>query len=129
MKTDKEIRDFIDSKEVLTQRELNEFIYGYWKTVIPGTTIYKYWQYVLQTKDWKKLRNYRENKINFTNFKMENFNKYKEIYEKDSRIRERGSRYAQRILEQVYKFHLARNIIISYKRKIENVSKRDFRKI
>ena len=126
MKTDTEIKEFIDSREVLSKNDLCEFVYGIRRGYTSHERIYKWWEYVLRTKEWSKLRCYKEHKINNGNFGVENFNKYKEIYDKDLRIREAGSRKAQKILENVYSFHLARNIIINYKRKVQNeLPKRD----
>ena len=118
--TDEEIKNFIDSRDVLTVQELYRFVFPDQKTKygkIEGKLV-RWWEYVLKTKDWKLLREYREKKINEGNFNHKNFNKYKDIHEKDTRVRESGTRRTQAILREVYDLKLARSVISSYKRKL-----------
>jgi len=118
--TDEEIKNFIDSREVLTIQELCKVIFPNHKAKggkYKGSMI-RWWEYVLRTKDWKLLREYQEKKINEGNFNHKNFNKYKDIHEKDTRVRESGTRRTQAILREVYDLKLARSVISSYKRKL-----------
>jgi len=54
LKTDTEIKDWIDEREVLTQSELSMFIYGYKKA-----SCHRHWDYVLETKNIKSLKEYK----------------------------------------------------------------------
>lgn len=63
MKQDWEIKKFIDENEVLTQSELRIFMYGYRNGKFP-TRFLEWWTYVLETKDWVKMKQHKENKIN-----------------------------------------------------------------
>lgn len=89
MKTDKEIKEFIDSREVLTQNELSHFMYGHSCPVITyakngkeyQNKIMGWWGYVLKTKDWGKLRKYKKSHtIGFGRYS--HFHKDKKIIEK-----------------------------------------------
>lgn len=124
-KTDDSIKEFIDSKEVLTMRELVGFMYPEntkynWKRSYSNPRIAKYWNYVLETKNWAKIKNHINYKIKNGNFNRKNFNKYKEIYDMDERIRTCGTRRAQRLLMNIYKFHLARSVISNYNKRIHD---------
>jgi hypothetical protein len=63
MKSDTEIKEWIDSREVLTQNELCEFFgiqrQAYRKAYKP---LYRWWNYVLKTKNLTKLRLHISNK-------------------------------------------------------------------
>ena len=64
MKNDKEIKEWIDSKEVLTQTQLKKFI----RTVSSrfgdrGNSWETWWRYALSTKDWNKMKEHRTLKM------------------------------------------------------------------
>jgi hypothetical protein len=105
-KTDQEIKEFIDSSKALTMGELVEFIYGEKDS---DTSRYRnrkktqnWWGYVLQTKNWGNLRDYREKKIHEVNRKVERFNKFSEIYQSDKRCQMYGKRRIRTLLNKVY---------------------------
>lgn len=124
MKTDKEIKDWIDSQEVLTMMELYHFVCPWTKRNRPGKQerkrINDYWGYVLETKDWGKLREYRNKKINRGSFKQDNFDKFKEIYSSDKRIREAGKRKTKTLLNEVYNLNIGLQAIVNYKCILKN---------
>lgn len=107
MKTDSEIKEFIDSKEALTQKELAEWMYdNKWRST---QRLYKWWDYVLQTKNWDDLKEYRDNKINNGNPKTEErarFKEYLKLYNSDGRISKNGKRYISKLLKEVYNFEI-----------------------
>lgn len=61
MRTDEEIKKFIDEREVLTRTELSKFIYGYKQ--LGNSRSLKWWLYVLETKDLTKLKEFAKDKI------------------------------------------------------------------
>ncbi len=85
-----------------------------------NSTIRIWWDYVLRTKDWKKLKEYRIKKELEGGFKVDLFNSYKSAYLKDNRISSNGTRVAQRILLNIYGIKMTRVRISSYKKIIEN---------
>ena len=113
MKTDEEIKKFIDSKNVLTQKELGNFIYGHRKGngKLSGRWL-EWWQYVLDTKDWKELREYRDNLI--TKHHKNRFETFREIYKKDKRISGFGIRKQLKILETIYGLHYSNSTLSKY---------------
>jgi hypothetical protein len=90
--TPEEIKEFIDSKEVLTQRELSTFMYGY-NNGTGRNRFYEWWDYVLNTKDWTKLRAYREQRIT-TASQKKYFDQFLSIYNKDPRFKTAGKKKA-----------------------------------
>jgi len=118
MKSDDEIKEWIDSREVVTQTELWKFIYGYSKG--DYTPIFtKWWLYVIEYKDLSKLKNYANQKIKDGRFNHELFNKVKSVYDSDARLRDLGYRLGARLLKNVYGIEIAKTTYHSYKRKIE----------
>jgi len=73
MKTDEEIKEFIDGREALTQSELSQFIYGSsrslsnyrpkWGRDYDNKSIAKWWGYAIKHKDWGKMREYKKYKM------------------------------------------------------------------
>lgn len=115
MKTDQEIKDFIDSREVLTRREITEFIYGQKnKRDTTHTKVQKYWLYVLQTKDMVKLREYAEEKIRTGN-QRDDAERIRTIIAEDERFN-CGSRKASKLMNDIYNIHISRNIVNNYLR-------------
>lgn len=63
MKTDGEIKEWIDSRDVLTLNELSFFIYGSSQGCSPrAKPLFNGWLYALEKKDLAKMNLYRENK-------------------------------------------------------------------
>ena len=94
MKTDAEIKEWIDSREAFTQNELSKFIHGY--KINNNKLTRKWWAYVLETKDWTALKDYR-NKKN----RLDYFERFYKIYKKDKRLQECGCRKAKKILKEL----------------------------
>jgi hypothetical protein len=114
MKTDSEIKEFIDSKEAITKSELCVFIYGYSGGSVhnkKSSMLNKFWDYVLETKDWKKQREHKEKKL-----KLDKFPAFKKIYKNDKRIRELGSTSAIKLLKIIYNMHVSRSTFSKYKK-------------
>lgn len=114
MKTNEEIKKFIDSKTVLTKSELCIFFYGEDRHSGLTPRLQKWWDYVLETKNLVALKLYREQKIR--NFPNENFFKFRDLYLKDKRFQIFGTRKLQRLLKEVYNLNFTRNTIHSYKK-------------
>ena len=112
MKSDEEIKEFIDNKEALTATELTKFIYPDWnknsikKGMSQKYRVAKWWEYVLNTKNWEKLREYKEQKITNGNKNIERFNRFREIYLTDPRFREIGRRRASKLIKRIYGFDI-----------------------
>ena len=106
-KSDFEIKEFIDNREVLTQSDLIRFMYNKTGRITNGTPFLKnrvkrWWDYVLGTKDWVKLKEYREHIINTGNKKGERIDKVRKIYQTDKRLQEFGKRRIRNLLIEVY---------------------------
>lgn len=115
MKTDQEIKDFIDNREVLTRGEIAEFIYGRKnKHSTSSPRINKYWLYVLQTKNMLKLREYAERKIRIGNHRGD-AERIRTIIAEDERFN-CGSRKAFKLMKDIYNIHISRNIVRNYLR-------------
>jgi hypothetical protein len=120
LRSDKEIKEFIDSREALTQRELMLFMHNTMDFQIRYTRDLKWWAYVLDTKDWQKLKAYKHFKINEKNIKSGHYNEYKKIYFKDERIRNSGVRGNRKLLKSIYDIHVSLSSIKRYRRYIKN---------
>ncbi len=115
LKTDDEIKQFIDAHEVITRNELSRFIYGY-KDSTNRRRLQRWWEYVLKTKDWLKLQSHAEAKINHTYITRERYNQFKKIYLEDPRLV--GKRTSKTILKEVYGVDLSISAISRYLKKI-----------
>lgn len=113
MKTDAEIKEWIDSREAFTQNELNKFIYGYGNS--NGKLTCKWFAYALKTKGWTALRDYR-NKKN----RLDYFERFYEIYKKDKRLQECGYRKAKKILKNIYNIDYGLKTLQVYYYKLNN---------
>ncbi len=116
MKSEKEIKDWIDSKKVLTKVELTGFLYGEDKkrTYTNTTVTIRYWGYVLRTKNMKKLREYRDERIKEGNHRKD-CNFLRDIIKKDERFR-CGSRKAVKLMKDVYGIKIRRSVVTNYLR-------------
>jgi len=112
---DKEIKEWIDSKKVLTKIELAMFIYGDKKRARKATTnpiICKYWDYVLSTKKMKELRLYKELKIN-NGHRREDADKIRSIIKKDKRF-DCGTKRGKKLMLDLYGIAISRHCIGNY---------------
>ena len=66
----------------------------------------KWWEYVLETKNWEELRYYKEHKITNGNKNIERFDRFREIYLIDPRFREIGRRRASKLVKRIYGFDI-----------------------
>ena len=69
MKTDAEIKEFIDGREALTKCELMRFMYlGFVKNqgCMTRPQAKRWWFYVLETKKWEVLKEYKKEKMLLT---------------------------------------------------------------
>lgn len=127
MKSEQEIKDWIDSREVLTRRDLARFMYE--SKLRPGTKsrpkFYRMWDYVLETKDWNKLKEYLTSKHSEggkKNRDQDKFNAYKKAYNSDIRIRTYGKRLSQKILKLHHNLELGTSTINRYKKCLQKAS-------
>jgi len=116
---DNRIKNWIDAREALTINELKLFIFGYKSSRLDKEKLYYWWNYVLKTKDLIKLREYKKNKIN--NFNKEKFELFKELYNKDERLRNCGHRTIKKVLENVYNIKLGKYNIKRFKKLCEDL--------
>ena len=115
MKTDTEIKDWIDKQKVLTKRELNKFVYGH--TAIHTARVDRLWLYVIATKNLYKLKKHKEKRIKEYNTSP-NYEIFKKLFKKDMRLRN-GSKSAKKILKNVYDIEMPRTSIHSYQLKLK----------
>ncbi len=106
LKSDEEIKDFIDSRKALTKRELSVFIYGQ-KSGNPRVD--KFWGYVLETKNWKDLKEYQRKKN-----RLDIFENFKKIYKKDKRLQENGIKNITKLLKEIYNIKLSYSTLSKY---------------
>ena len=107
MKTDQEIKEFIDDREALTQSDLVRFAYNKTGRITGGALflrnrLRKWWDYVLETKDWEELRRYKEDILKNANKKVERLEQVRKIYQTDKRLQEFGKRRIRNLLIEVY---------------------------
>jgi len=107
MKTDTEIKEFIDDREALTQSDLVRFMYNKTGRITTGSVFLKnrcreWWDYVLETKDWIKLKEYKEDILKNGNKKVERLEQVRKIYQTDKRLQEFGKRRIRNLLIEVY---------------------------
>jgi hypothetical protein len=101
-KSDLEIKEFIDSREVLTKRELTEFIYGELKDYrLNSKFINNAWDYALQTKNWQKMKEYQKTRIKYGN-KLTHIPELLELSKTDKRLLEFGKRKLVKFLNEHY---------------------------
>ena len=128
MKTDEEIKEFIDNRDVLTKSDIARFMYGNKEST---SRVNRWWDYVLETKDWGKLKKLREDKIynNCGQLNKERYIEFKKIYKKDKRLHTMGKISIQRLLNNGYDFHIPLSTIQRYlcyirqKKNLPNFSK------
>ena len=130
MKTDAEIKEFIDGREALTIREVNIFLHPNWNNASISKSLSckssgklrRWWQYVLETKEWQKLREHKEYKINNANQKGERFDKFRKIYQSDQRMQEFGKRRIRNLLIKVYDLDIPLATLGRYIKELKNAT-------
>lgn len=130
MKTDQEIKEFIDGREVLIRRDLVKFMYRkYNGGCLHSKRLIKFWNYVLKTKSWEDLRKYQDKRNRSggnkkgDKYKRIKFDKYCEIYKKDKRLEEFGLNRATKLLENIYGLKLSPIAVYHYKKEIKCTQK------
>jgi hypothetical protein len=101
-KSDLEIKEFIDSREVLTKCELVKFVYGenrYDKLKVKF--INNAWNYALQTKNWQKMKEYQKTKIKYGH-KSTHIPELLKLSKIDKRLLEFGKRKLVKFLNEHY---------------------------
>jgi hypothetical protein len=82
-----------------------------------------WWDYVLRTKNWKKLREYGEYRQK--NYFKSKFDEYKKIHDSDKRMKEFGLRRQKRLLQNVYGLSYSLSTLSNYSNQIKlNADKR-----
>lgn len=119
MKTDQEIIDFIDSREVLTRNELGRFIYGYKKSNMEK--VKRYWLYVIQKKDLVKLKEYACSKTTHKDITNPILERVKEVYATDPRFKDIGGKSAYKLFKKLYGIDCTLRTFQRYHAKVKNV--------
>lgn len=117
--SDEEIKEFIDSKKVLTKGELTNFCYPNrkYKHTASNDFINRWWAYVLKNKKWTELKKHQSERMN----RQANYEKFKKIYLKDPRLKiGAGKHITHRLLTEIYGFTVHINTVQTYLRKIKN---------
>lgn len=116
MKSEAEIKRYIDSRKVLTKNELGRFIYGYKNNTVLTE---KWWIYVLQTKDLKELYNEKQRRIKYENKKHNKSHKDKqrilELLKKDIRLKNAGTRKQTEYLLRFYNIKVSRRTLMKWR--------------
>lgn len=122
MKTDEEIKQWIDEREVLTKIELSKFIYGVnGRNYVTKNKTNRWWNYALKTKQWDKLREHRDYKMNNPRTDL----RYKQVHDlmqKDIRFKDVGKRRAQSLIKSIYKLDIPLATVGRYLRKIRETT-------
>jgi hypothetical protein len=118
MKCDNEIKQWIDEREVLTKNELSRYMFNC--RTHGNQRLRSWWNYVLETKDWAKLKEYNE--LKNRKGQPERFKKFVEIYNNDSRFAKLGKRYTMRLLLELYDFKLSLATAGRYLREIRQTT-------
>lgn len=113
MPSEAEIKEFIDSREVLSKIELSKFIYGTKQTTTDRTN--KWWIYTLQTKDLEKLYNEKQKRITHPDPNKE---KILNLIATDERLRNSGTRNQVKYLRQFYDIKINRNTLMKWRKEI-----------
>lgn len=104
MKSEAEIKDYIDSRKVLSKIELSKFIYGY-KNAHYKTE--KWWLYVLHTKNLVKLYKEKQKRI-YTSCIHKDKERILELLRTDERLKNAGDRNRVKYLKQFYNIEISR---------------------
>jgi len=120
LRTDKEIKDFIDSKEALTQKELSMFIYGYNSKTNSNKTL-RYWDYVLATKDLVKLKQHKISREHHTDILDPIIERIQGIYRTDCRFNSLGHKSAFKLFKKIYGIDCCESTFRKYHKKVKNV--------
>lgn len=119
MKSDKEIVDFIDSKEALTKVELSRFIYGYKST--NTKKVNDYWLYVIKTKDLMKLKVHAYDKETHKDRLDPILERIQGIYRTDPRFNSIGGKSAYKLFKRLYGIDCVERTFQKYHKQVKNV--------
>lgn len=112
MKSDAEIKEWIDSKDALSKLELGRFLYGYKNA---NNVTNKWWFYVLQTKKLTKLYQYKIDKINKAGIR--NDKEYiQKLLENDIRLKQAGTRNQVAYLKKFYNINISRATLMKWRK-------------
>ena len=100
LKTDQEIKEFIDSKEVLSKNDLGRFVYGH--KASSNSVINRHWLYVIQTKDLIKLKKYAYDKEQHKDRLDPILERIAGIYRTDPRFNSIGGKSAYKLFKRLY---------------------------
>lgn len=119
MKSDPEIKEWIDSKEALTKNELGKFIYGY-KASTVSPKVEKYWLYVIETKDLMKLKKYAYDKEQHKDRLDPILERIAGIYRTDPRFNSIGGKSAYKLFKRLYGVDCKERTFQKYHKKVKN---------
>lgn len=131
MKTDQEIKDWIDEREVFCKKELIIFMFNKNNGGrLHNKRFIGFWDYVLETKDWGKLKKYIRHKNFGSNgakkgdkYYRKKFKKFEEVYKSDKRLAEMGCVRTSNFLNAFYNLELNPATIIKYKKELQCILK------
>ena len=107
LRSEAEIKEFIDSRKVLSKIELSRFIYGY-KNANKKTE--RWWLYVLQTKNLEKLYKEKQKRINTSSLHKDK-ERILVLFETDERLKNAGARNRVKYLKQFYNISVERSTL------------------
>jgi len=125
MKTEAEIKDFIDSRKVLTTIELSKFILGY--KSLNYAIVKTWWFYVLQTKDLEELQKYKAQKIREAH-KYREYDSHPQkktvlkLMKKDIRLKNAGTRKMSEYLLRFYNIKISRIALKRWRKENEKIN-------
>jgi hypothetical protein len=106
-KSDLEIKEFIDSREVLTKYELSMFIFGVKDcNNLDDKKVLEFWHYTLETKNWKTLKDYQKSKIHIGRPPLA-LTKLYELLKTDKRLAGYGKRKLAKYVNDMYGFKVS----------------------
>lgn len=117
IKTDPEIKQWIDSREVVTKSELSQFIYGYNST--NTQKVNRYWLYVLDTKDLAKLKKYAYDKETHNDRLNPILERIAGIYRTDPRFNSLGGKASYKLFNRLYGVDCNERTFQKYHKKVK----------
>ena len=119
MPTDTEIKQYIDSRDVLTQKELSKFIFGYWSS--GSKRLKEYWLYVIETKDLMKLKKYAYDKEQHKDRLDPILERIAGIYRTDPRFNSLGGKASYKLFKRLYGVDCAERTFQNYHKKVKSL--------
>lgn len=115
MPSEAEIKEFIDSREVLSKIELSKYIYGYKKNCT--RLVEKWWLYTLHTKDLENLYNEKQKRINQANTRPDK-QMIIDLLKTDERLKNSGTRKQAEYLKKFYGISTSRCTLKRWRKEI-----------